>query len=165
MKKNMKKGIATLGLAATLLAGSVNLPGQQANAGVIIGILPVTGLIGGVIGLTMASVGFFGAIKAGSDLKPWTAVLFVLSESPKQDEVEVALSNRYPELDAVLVNELSHLIIQKSTQVVAGEHGLKEVVFNENEIASVLGVLAETNPDLEAQVRSDLTQSSLKSMN
>jgi len=79
--------------------------------------------------------------------------------------VEVALSNRYPELDAVLVNELSHLIIQKSTQVVAGEHGLKEVVFNENEIASVLGVLAETNPDLEAQVRSDLTQSSLKSMN
>lgn len=158
----MKKIICNSLLAFTLIFGSVSLPNQKAHGGIIIGVATAT-IIGPLIGLTLSSAGFFWGIQ--EDGLNWkAAVLFVLDEKLSNQDMQEVVSKLYPDLEAYLVDEVAQLLAAKSEVLPMNEKGIKDLVLSENDLAPVLNVLAEINPELGIRLRNDLTKPSLVNM-
>lgn len=158
----MKKMICNSLLALTLIFGSVSLPNQQAHSGIIIAASTAT-IIGPLIGLTMSSAGFFWGIQ--EDGLNWkAAVLFVLDENLSTQDMQEVVSKLYPDLETYLVDEVAQLLAAKNEVLQLNGKGIKDIVLTENDLAPVLNILAEINPELGIRLRNDLTKPSLIDM-
>lgn len=155
----MKKIITTTALALSLTFSATMIPVKNANAGIIIGCATAT-VIGPLIGLTMSAAGFFWGIQQEGLSWP-VATLFILDEKLDTQNVENALISRYPELDSFIVRDLAEMIVTKGASKEANSKGLKEVILSEEELASVLEIVELNDAKLAAQMKLDLTTSSL----
>lgn len=158
----MKKLLSSSLIALSITFGSSALPSQNANAGIIIGCATAT-IIGPLIGLTMSSAGFFWGIQS-EGLNPGAAILFVLDNDLESGKLSDMIAKKYPELDSSLVEELSNIVQDNARNVEFNEEGLKEVVVSENDLSSILEVLAVTNSALSEKIRQDFTQPLLKNI-
>ena len=159
----MKKLLSSSLIALSIILGAVSLPSQNANAGIIIIALPLPGVIGPLIGLTMSSGGFFWGIQY-EGLKPAAAILFVLDKDLESGKLSELIANKYPELDSYLVEELSNIVLDNASTVEFNEKGLKEVVVSESDLSSVLDVLNVTDTALAEKIRLEFTQPVLKNI-
>ena len=155
----MKKLLSTTALALSLALPATMIPAKNANAGIIIGCATAT-VIGPLIGLTMSAAGFFWGIQQEGLSWP-VATLFILDEKLDTQNLENALTSRYPELDAFIVHDLAEIILSKAQSNEADSKGLKEVVLSAEELASVLEIVEMNDAKLAAQMKLDLTKSSL----
>jgi hypothetical protein len=155
----MKKMITTSALALTLTLSSALMPINKANAGIVIGCATAT-IIGPLIGLTMSAAGFFWGIQE-EGLSWQVATLFILDEKLDGQNIENALSARYPDLDSFIVRDLSEMILIKAQEKKSDERGLKDITFSENELSSILEIVQMNNASLAAQIKKDLTISTL----
>jgi hypothetical protein len=155
----MKKLITTTALALSLALPSTMIPTKQAHAGIVIGCATAT-IIGPLIGLTMSAGAFFWGIQEEGLSWP-VATLFVLDEKLDGQNIENALSARYPDLDSFIVRDLSEMILVKAQEKKADERGLKDITFSENELSSILEIVQMNDASLAAQLKQDLTISTL----
>jgi hypothetical protein len=155
----MKKIITTSALALTLTLSSALMPINKAHAGIVIGLSTAT-IIGPLIGLTMSAAGFFWGIQE-EGLSWQVATLFILDEKLDGQNIENALSARYPDLDSFIIRDLSEMILIKAQEKKADERGLKDITFSENELSSILEIVQMNNASLAAQIKKDLTISTL----
>lgn len=164
----IKKTLTSLVLSITITLGAVSIPTQKANAGVIVMVasstvampaaLAIAGMFGG-LGTVVSSI--YYAI-AHTDQAWFAWGFFMLDEQIQSGKTNELIKLKYPEMDSVLVDEISNLIVQKASHMEMNTSNYKEVVLNEQELATVLGVLDATNPILAKAVRQDLTQSSIQ---
>jgi len=73
------------------------------------------------------------------------------------NEVSSIVAGRYPELESFIVDEISELIVKHSANVQMTQNGYKEVVIPESELQDVLAIVADSQPELAAQLVKDLT--------
>ena len=156
--KKLHKSITSLFLAGAITLAATTATSKKAEAGIIIGL--TGGIAGALVGLTIASAGFFWGIQS-EDLNLKAGALFVLDEQLKSNELTSIIGKKYPELDSYLVEEIANLIAKNANLVEFNADNFKEIVLSEEELSSVLEVLNLTNPALSEQIRFDLTQSSI----
>jgi hypothetical protein len=155
---NIKKLLVTTLCSLTLFTGSAALNSQKANAGIIIiAATSTAAVVGPVVGLGLASAGFFWGIQS-DDLNYKAAALFILDNQIETNKVESIISARYPELDSYLVSEIANSVIEESNLVEFNQDGQKTLKLDENKLSSVLEILSVTNPDLSQKLRSELIE-------
>jgi hypothetical protein len=162
----MKKKLTTLLIVLGLVVGSLGIPTKKANAGVIVMTAsfiyggPIIGIVGQILGFGVSVSSIYWSI-ANLD-KAWLGYgLFMLDEKLDSENVEKMISNNYPELDSYLVQEISDLIMEKANLVEMNPKGIKEVILTEQDLESVLDILAITNPGLVNKLMTDLTKSNM----
>lgn len=161
--RNMKKVLASSLLSTSLIFGATLAPVKKAEAGVIV--MAATSTVAMPAGLAIAGMfGGFGAavfsIYWAIDHRDqsWYALgIFLLDEHINNNEVSSIIAARYPELDSFVVDEISNLIIKNAANIAMTENGYKEVVIPDSELQDVLAIVAETNPELAAQLNKDLS--------
>jgi hypothetical protein len=164
----MKKSFTSAILALSIVLGAASIPVKKAEAGVIIAAtaasvvtLPaavaIIGMFGG-FGTSVASI--YWAIDHRE--KSWYAYgLFMLDENMDSNKIQTTLSQRYPELDSFMIEEISRLVLENSDSVEFNKDGIKEILVPEQDLAPILEILASTNPELGEQLRKDLTLKTL----
>ena len=161
--KNVKKFLASSLLSASLILGATLAPVKKAEAGVIL--MTAGATVAMPAGLALAGMfGGFGAVvfsvywAADHRDKSWYALgLFLLDEHINNNEVSSIVAGRYPELESFIVDEISELIVKHSANVLMTQNGYKEVVIPESELQDVLAIVADSQPELAAQLVKDLT--------
>ncbi len=156
--KNLHKSLTSFFLAGAITLAATTATSKKAEAGIIVGL--TAGVAGALVGLAISSAGFFWGIQS-EDLNWKAGALFVLDEQLKSDELTSIISQKYPELDSYLVEEIANLVAKNSNLVEFNANNFKEIILSEAELSPVLEVLNMTNPELSEQIRVDLTQSSI----
>jgi len=166
---NLKKRVLKICLCAILAITSTVATPKKAEAGVIIGVAGSTVTVIPVALAAAATIAGMGAVITSvywaidnRDKAWWAWGLFMLDNEIANNETSQIISQRYPELDSYLVSELALLIEDKAKDLNFKNNSYSEIVFNSQEIESILQVLNETNPDLAKVVAKDLTTTSLK---
>ena len=157
--KKMNKSISTLCLALAIAIGANTVTTKKAEAGIIIGV-STAGVGAALIGLGITAAGFFWGIQS-DDLNWKAGALFVLDNEVETNKLSAIISNKYPELESYLVEEIAQLAIDNSNLVEFNAEGLKEVLIPEAALAPVLELVSLTNSELATKIKSDLTKSSL----
>ena len=165
--KMLSKSVSSTMLALSLALGSAVMPVKKANAGVIVAAaastvaLPVAiGVVGLFAGFGTSVFSIYWAIDHRE--KSWYAYgLFMLDQHLENDQINMIIAERYPQLDSYLIEELSNLIRENSSLVAFNENGYKEIILTENQLAPVLEILENENSELAAQIKKDFSRSSL----
>jgi hypothetical protein len=166
---NLKKRVLKICLCAILAITSTVATPKKAEAGVIIGVAGSTVTVIPVALAAAATIAGMGAVITSvywaidnRDKAWWAWGLFMLDNEIANNETSQIISQRYPELDSYLVSELALLIEEKAKDLSFKNNSYSEIVFNSQEIESILQVLNETNPELAKVLAKDLTTTSLK---
>ena len=163
---NLKKSTTSAILALAITFGSALAPVKKANAGVIIAV--TSSLVAMPVGLAVAGMfGGFGASVfsiyyaiANTDKARLMYGVFMLDGELDSSKLDVALAQKYPQLDSFVTSEIAHLITEKARNTQEDAYGLKEIILTEEELAPVLEIVALNNPEILEQLKSDLTKPS-----
>lgn len=162
----MKKSVSSLLIALTLVFGSLSIPVKKAQAGVLVMTAsflyagPIIGIVGQFVGFGASVTSIYWTIE-NLDKAWWGYGLFMLEEHLDTENVEKLIANTYPELDSFLVKEVSGIILERANLVEMNPEGVKEVILTEQDLESVLDILAMTNPRLGQKIKVDLTSSNI----